>query len=281
MLPMDTLVEEIKQLIKRALEEDRAFDDITSKACIDADLNISSQIVLKQRGVIAGLEFLSYAFDPEIKIKRHVADGETHESGTLLATITGKARSILASERVALNLLQHATGVATQTNRFVIEVAGLDCAILDTRKTLPGLRALQKYAVRMGGGSNHRYDLSERFLIKDNHLAILGQRSSNPVADAIERARKFNPKIIIEIEVEDLAMLEEALKHKADIILLDNMSISMMKEAVAITKGRAYLEASGGIKLNNVRSVAETGVDAISIGALTHSVPSIDISLEL
>jgi nicotinate-nucleotide pyrophosphorylase (carboxylating) len=281
---MNTFFEEIKELIKKALEEDKAFNDITSKSCIDDDIYIASRIVLKQKGVVAGLEFLPlvfHAIDPELKIQTHVKDGEIVEAKTTLATITGKARSILSAERVALNIVQHASAVATQTQRFVVEVAGLDCAILDTRKTLPGLRALQRYGVRMGGGKNHRYDLSERFLIKDNHLAILEKSSSSPVGDAIERARSYNPRIMIEIEVEDLEMLRQALDHKADIILLDNMNTALMEEAVSITNGRAYLEASGGIHLNNVRAVAETGVNAISIGALTHSVLSIDISLEI
>jgi nicotinate-nucleotide pyrophosphorylase (carboxylating) len=199
----------------------------------------------------------------------------------VIASMKGKAHSILAGERTLLNLLQHASGIAHLTAQCVSAVKGFQCDILDTRKTLPGLRAFQKYAVTVGGGKNHRFHLQEHFLIKNNHLKILKETASRPVYEAIRRARALHPEAKIEIEVENLAMLEEALEEKADLIMLDNMNPSLVAEAVRIARAQAYLEASGGITLDNVRKYAAAGVDGISIGALTHSAKAVDISLRM
>jgi nicotinate-nucleotide pyrophosphorylase (carboxylating) len=264
---------EIAEIITRSLKEDCIEQDITSLACIDPDTVVSADFLLKEDAKIAGLAFLP-AFFSGLDISFAVNEGEECKAQTVLARVKGPAQSILSRERSALNFLQHASAIATLTARFVKEVADLECDILDTRKTLPSLRALQKYAVRIGGGKNHRYDLASHFLIKDNHLA------KGTIKEAIARARKFDPDKIIEVEVTTLAQLEEALQAMPERILLDNMSLEEMQKAVILAKGRAYLEASGGITLACVRSVAETGVNGISIGALTHSACAIDISLE-
>jgi len=281
---MNQQTQDIKHAIVIALREDRARDDITSEACLPEEAQVRADIVLKQNAKIAGLAFLPWVFeavDPDVKFEMIAEDGIQAESGTVLATIRGKARSLLAAERVALNIVQHASGIATLTAAYVKEIEGFACDILDTRKTLPGLRALQKYAVKVGGGKNHRFHLQEAFLIKNNHIQVLRKYHDTPLSEAIIRARALQPEAKIEIEVEDIAMLKEALAAKADLILLDNMPTEMMKECVEITAGRAYLEASGGMTLKRLRETAESGVNGISIGALTHSVSAIDISLRV
>jgi nicotinate-nucleotide pyrophosphorylase (carboxylating) len=282
------LIEDLESSVKRsidyALEEDQVHEDITSLAAISPDRRGKAQVIAKQRLRLAGLIFLPSVFqavDEALDIQLHAEEGQDCEKGEVLATIYGSARSILAGERTGLNLLQHAAGIATITGKCVQEVSGFDCDILDTRKTLPGLRALQKYAVKIGGGKNHRVSLSDRFLIKNNHLALVRMDFTSPISEAIRRARALRPEVKIEVEVENLAQLAEALESNADLILLDNMDVETVREAVRITCGRAYLEASGGMNLSNIRAYAEAGVNGISIGALTHSVAAADICLRV
>lgn len=281
---MEHLEQEVRRTIILALNEDRTAKDITSQACVSENRWVRADFVLKQNSRVAGLRFLPWiceTIDSSLKWQVHAFEGGDYGEGMILASIEGTARSILAGERTALNLLQHASGVAHLTSRYVDAVKEFPCEILDTRKTLPGLRAIQKYAVKMGGGKNHRFHLEERFLIKNNHLALLKETTARPVLEAIHRARILQPQAKIEVEVESLAALEEALQGKADVILLDNMFPSAVVEAVKIAGGKAYLEASGGITLENVREYAAAGVNGISIGALTHSVAAVDISLRI
>lgn len=262
--------------IRIALEEDRSQQDITSLACVDESRAVA-HILLKQSGWIAGLKFLPQIFsfhDPLITCSLLQEEGSFCKKGTLLAQLSGPARSLLSGERVALNLLQHLSGVATLTARCVQRVKKTKCQILDTRKTLPGLRALQKYAVKIGGGTNHRMDLSDQILIKNNHLAL-----TPSITECVMRAKKTGKKV--EIEVNHLDELKEAIEAKADKALLDNMSPSDIRECVRFNEGRIFLEASGGIRLNNIKKYAETGVDGISIGALTHSAPALDICMRI
>jgi nicotinate-nucleotide pyrophosphorylase (carboxylating) len=281
---MDRLEQEVRRTIRLALEEDRSHRDITSQACIPPNYKTKATFHLKQRSKIAGLCFLPWICemtDPALQCQLLAEDGKNYEKGMTLAVLDGPAHSILAMERTTLNLLQHASGIAEMTSQYVAAVEGTACDVLDTRKTLPGLRAIQKYAVLTGGGKNHRYHLEERFLIKNNHLKLLDANSTRPIADAIRRARAFNPLVKIEVEVENLSGLEEALEEKPDIVMLDNMSSSLVAQAVTLAGGRTYLEASGGITLKNIRDYAASGVNGISIGALTHSVSAIDISLKV
>jgi len=280
----DTFLDQhVLKAVAFALEEDKAQEDITSHACIDTSAHVRAQLLLKQRARIAGLSFLSCILDKAgiSPFQLHAQEGGDYDAGTLLASIEGNAHALLRMERTMLNLIQHASGIATLTAQFVQEVAGYSCAILDTRKTLPGLRAIQKYAVRTGGGKNHRFDLKERILIKNNHLSILGRSTENPISAAIENARLKSQGIAIEVEINSLDMLQAALDAKPDAILLDNMPPESVAEAVRRAQRTVYLEASGGITLSNVRTYAQTGVDAVSIGALTHSAPAIDISLRM
>lgn len=281
---MQYLEQEVRRTILLALNEDRSSHDITSQACVSRDKQTSADFVLKQHSKVAGLRFLPWIcemLDPSLQWKIHVSEGTDNLPGTILASIEGSALSILAGERTVLNLLQHASGIAHLTMQYVKAVDGFDCEILDTRKTLPGLRAIQKYAVTVGGGKNHRFHLEERFLIKNNHLTLLKETSSQPVLEAIHRAKVLQPEAKIEVEVEDLAMLEQALEGRAEVILLDNMSLQTIAKAVQIARGKAYLEASRGITLANVRDYASTGINGISIGALTHSANAVDISLRM
>src|SRR5579862_229792 len=280
----DTFLDQhILKAVALALEEDKAQEDITSQACIDTSAHVRAELVLKQRARIAGLTFLSCILDKAgiSAFHLHAQEGGDYDAGTLLASIEGNAHALLRTERTVLNLIQHISGIATLTAQFVQEVEGYSCAILDTRKTLPGLRAIQKYAVRTGGGKNHRFDLKERILIKNNHLSILGRSTENPISAAIENARLKSQGIAIEVEINSLDMLQAALDAKPDAILLDNMPPESVAEAVRRAQRTVYLEASGGITLSNVRTYAQTGVDAVSIGALTHSAPAIDISLRM
>lgn len=281
---MEHLEQEVRRTVLLALNEDRSTRDITSQACISPEKMIRADFVLKQSSKVAGLRFLPWiceVLDASLKWQAHAFEGREYNDGMVLASMEGRAHAILAGERTALNLLQHASGIAHLTTQYVKAVEGLNCEILDTRKTLPGLRAIQKYAVAVGGGKNHRFHLEERFLIKNNHLTLLKEVSSHPILEAIRRAKILQPKAKIEIEVESLDALEEALQGGADLILLDNMSPTTIAKAVKITQGKAYLEASGGITLTNVREYASAGVNGISIGALTHSVAAVDISLRI
>ena len=273
---------EVERILKSALAEDVGSGDVTSLSIVPPGRTISGRYIAKEDGVLCGLEVVARAFallDASIAFTALAADGDRVRKGDVIATVSGDARAILAGERVGLNLLQHMSGVATQTARAVAAVAGTGAKIVDTRKTTPGLRVLDKYAVRMGGGGNHRFNLADGVLIKDNHIVAAGG-----IAAAVAAARARAPHSLkIEVEVETLEQLREALEAGADIIMLDNMPTETMREAVRLVAGRALTEASGnmGDKTDaELRAVAETGVDLISIGALTHSVKALDISLK-
>lgn len=272
-------------IVDLALAEDIGTGDVTTLATISAEATARGAIVAKQAGVLSGIDVAGFVFsrvDPRIVFAASVANGAQIEPGDELATIAGPARSVLTAERVALNLLQRLSGVATLTAAYVAAVAGTNARIVDTRKTTPGLRLLEKAAVRHGGGFNHRFGLADGVLIKDNHLAALGEPGSDRVTRAVCLARREAPHTLrIEVEVTTLAEVAEAVAANADVILLDNMDLASMRRAVELVAGRALLEASGGITLERVRAMAETGVDLISAGALTHSAPALDLSLEL
>jgi nicotinate-nucleotide pyrophosphorylase (carboxylating) len=277
---MQTQVEAIIQL---ALSEDIGSGDLTARSVIPGTARASGQMQLKSPGVISGLDVVGRvcgAVDPEIAWQPLVEDGCAFDTRTVIGEIDGPARSVLTAERTALNFLQRLSGVATLTRTFVEAVAGTGVRIVDTRKTTPGMRVLEKQAVRDGGGSNHRIGLFDGVMIKDNHIAALG--GDDAIGEAVARARTRIPHTVkVEIEVANLDQLRLALDSGAEIILLDNMPVEMLREAVQITAGRAILEASGGVNLATVRAIAETGVDLISVGALTHSAPALDISLDL
>jgi nicotinate-nucleotide pyrophosphorylase (carboxylating) len=270
----------IEPIVRHALEEDLGrAGDVTSELTVPADRRIMAKLAARKAGTIAGLIAAQRAFelvDPSLEFAVMLPDGSQAAAGANLATIEGSARSILTAERVALNFAGHLSGVATATRALVDAVAGTKARIVETRKTTPGLRLLEKYAVRCGGGFNHRFGLDDAVLIKDNHLVAAGG-----IAPAIERVRAgLGHMAKIELEVDSLAQLEEALALGVDTILLDNMSPDDLKRAVATTKGRAILEASGNVTLSTVRAIAETGVDYISSGAITHSAPNLDVALD-
>jgi nicotinate-nucleotide pyrophosphorylase (carboxylating) len=272
----------IREAAARALGEDRGPADITTLACVKADVQASARIFAKEPCVLAGLPVTEQVFreqDVMLKLTARAADGTTLQAGDTVLEISGSAASILTGERCALNFLQQLSGVATQTRRFVEAVAGTNTKILDTRKTIPGLRALQKYAVRCGGGVNHRFGLYDRFLIKDNHLALMG--AGNRLAEAIRAARSLDPDAVLEVEVDRLDQIPEIIAQGVDVLLLDNMSLEELRACVALIAGRVQTEASGNMSLERVGDVARTGVDFISVGALTHSIRSIDFSLEI
>ena len=270
----------IRDLVVRALAEDLGRGDVTSEACIPAELEGRAALVARQRLVVVGIPVIERTFaevDPRVKVAVHGKDGDLVERGTVIAHVSGPARSILMGERVALNFAQRLSGVTTKTRAFVDALPkGSKTRITDTRKTTPGLRALERWAVRCGGGHNHRDDLSSAVLIKDNHIAACGG-----VRIAIERARAHAPHTSrIECEVDRMEQLREALEAKADVILLDNFDDDALKEAVAITAGRALLEVSGGVTLERIPKMAAAGVDVISAGGLTHSAPAADLALD-
>jgi nicotinate-nucleotide pyrophosphorylase (carboxylating) len=271
---------QVEQIIESALSEDLSFGDVTTQALIPPDLEGRASILVKGDGVLAGMAVARAVFrhvDPALRIEVLIQDGARVRSGDVVATMVGKAASILKAERTALNFLCRLSGIATEAERYVAAVNGLEVQITDTRKTTPGMRVLEKYAVRMGGGQSHRRHLGDWVLIKDNHLAAL---PAVGLKEAIERARQSSP-LKVEIEVGSVGEAEEALDAGADIIMLDNMAVGEMKKVVELARGHALIEASGGITLENVRHVAEAGVDLISIGAITHSARALDLSLEL
>lgn len=276
--------EYLRRTIEAALAEDAASDDVTTGVLVAPDLDGKAVIVAKQAGVIAGLPVAAAVFravDPAFDVFRPlVSDGARVASGAVLAEVSDAVGTILRAERVALNFLQRLSGIATATAQLVDAVSGLPVHILDTRKTTPGLRPLEKYAVRMGGGQNHRRSLADGILVKDNHWRAL-KAAGIDMESAVARLREEAPDMRVEVEVTSLAEAREALAAAVDVLLLDNMSLEEMRQAVAMARGRALTEASGGITLENVRAVAETGVDFISVGAITHSAPALDISLEL
>jgi len=279
-----TDTQQVDQLVERALAEDLSRGDVTTEALIADAQQGKASIRAKAKGIIAGTDVARQVFlkvDPELKIDILVKDGGEVNPGDVIAKIEGKAASILRAERVALNFLQHLSGIASETARYVEAVKGLPAQIIDTRKTTPGLRALEKYAVAVGGGKNHRMHLGDAILIKDNHLAALRSQELS-IKEIVARARqKAGDKLKIEIEVRSPREAAEAADAGADIIMLDNMNLDEMRQAVKLINGRALVEASGGITLDKVRPVAETGVDLISVGALTHSAKALDMSLQL
>jgi nicotinate-nucleotide pyrophosphorylase (carboxylating) len=281
-MPSDKL--QIEEIVDRALAEDLGKGDVTTEALIPCDRQGTGFVVAKIEGVLAGINVAKQVFyrvDPGVKMEILLEDGARVKPGTRVASVSGNIASILKAERVALNFLQRLSGIASQTNRYVEAVRGLPVRIMDTRKTTPGLRALEKHAVKAGGGENHRMSLGDGILIKDNHLAALRSQGLN-IEEVVAKARQNSPeRMPVEVEVVTIAEASEAVEGGADIVMLDNMSPDDMREAVKSIGGRALVEASGGITLDNVRAVAETGVDFISIGALTHSVMALDISLEL
>ena len=268
----------IAETVERALREDLGTGDVTGRASVPDEARARAVIVQKQPGVIYGLACAEEAFRrlaPDVRIERKCSEGLKRDGGEV-AVIEGPARAILASERTALNLLGRLSGIATLTNSYVETVAGTKARILDTRKTTPGLRLLEKAAVAAGGGTNHRIGLFDAFLLKENHIAMAGG-----IASAVARCREANPSLLLEVEVRSLTELMEAIDSGADRIMLDNMDLGQMRTAVELTKARAELEASGGVNLESLRAIAETGVDWISVGALTHSAPTLDLSLLL
>lgn len=275
----------IEAAVRAALEEDGAFDDVTTRVAVPAAVWVRGAIVVNQAGVVVGVPVAAAAFaavDPTISFDAFALDGQRMGAGGRVAEIEGQAASILPAERVALNFLQRLSGVATLTASFADAVQGTRARILDTRKTTPGLRRLERYAVRAGGGGNHRFGLADGVLIKDNHLAAAREAGIDDIGDVIERARAAAPQTLrIEVEVTTAEEAREAAAAGADIILLDNMDVDTIGEALELVRGRALVEASGGVTLDNVRAIAETGVDFISVGALTHSAPALDISLDV
>ncbi|MGA8849242.1 MAG: carboxylating nicotinate-nucleotide diphosphorylase [Dehalococcoidia bacterium] len=297
---------QIEEIIDRALAEDLGKGDVTTEALIRGDQQGTGFIVAKKEGILAGIKVAKQVFQrvaPELKVEILLEDGARVKPGSRVAEVSGSIASILKAERVALNFPQRLSGIASETNRYVEAVKGLPVRIMDTRKTTPGLRSLEKYAVRIGGGENHRMNLGDGILIKDNHLAALRSQGLN-IKEIVAKARRNAPLSLrgfltpslrgakrrsnlrarqtqVEVEVGTVAEALEAVEAGADIVMLDNMNLEDMRKAVKSIRGRALIEASGGITLDNVRAVAETGVDFISIGALTHSARALDISLEL
>jgi len=275
---MAVAVDMLERVAFAALAEDLGDGDVTTEATVHVDATGSAELVVKEPGVVCGLavaEAVFRAVDPELRFERLVEEGASVAAGTAVARVAGPERAILTGERTALNFLARLSGIATLTRRYVDAVDGTGAAILDTRKTTPGLRALEKHAVATGGGRNHRFGLDDGVLVKDNHL-----RAAGSVTSAVERLRAATP-LPIEVECDTLEQVSEALAAGAEAILLDNMIPDQLRAAVALARGRARLEASGGVTLENVRAIAETGVDEISVGALTHSARSLDVSLEL
>ncbi len=274
----------IEEIMDCALAEDLGKGDVTTEALIPGLQQGTGFIVAKQEGILAGAGVAKQVFqrvDTELEVELLLEDGARVEPGSKVAKVIGSIASILKAERVALNFLQRLSGIASETDRYVARVEGLPVRIMDTRKTTPGLRLLEKYAVKVGGGKNHRMNLADGILIKDNHLAALGGQGLQ-IKEIVARARRNSPRqLTVEVEVATVSAALEAVGAGADVIMLDNMNLEDMRQAVELIAGRALVEASGGITLDNVWAVAETGVDFISIGALTHSSRALDISLEL
>jgi nicotinate-nucleotide pyrophosphorylase (carboxylating) len=278
---MDVLITpEIEQLIKSALQEDIGAGDLTTLSTVPRELRGKGLFRAKRDGVAAGLFLLEKVFsvlDAQVKLRCLSRDGDQVKQGTVVAEVEGPVRALLMGERTALNFLQRLSGTATLTRRYVDAVKEFPCKIIDTRKTTPGLRTLEKYAVRMGGGINHRIGLYDAALIKDNHIVAAGS-----IAKAVETVRRHAPFMArVEVECVDLKQVQEAIDAKADVIMLDNMGTKQMAEAVRLVNKRAWIEASGGITLERIREIAEAGVDFISIGALTHSAPAVDFNMKI
>jgi len=277
---MDILsAREIEDVIRRGLEEDAPSGDVTTNGLFDENETGTALLIAKQQGIIAGLMIAKKVFttiDPGFQFEAHIQEGARITPGDIIARLSGKKRALLTGERLALNILQRISGIATAAAAYVEAVKGLPVVILDTRKTVPGLRSLDKYGVRAGGARNHRQTLSDLAMIKDNHIKLAGG-----ITSAVKRLRAAVPAVRIEVETENLAEVREAIAAGADIIMLDNMPLETMRQAVALIGGTCETEASGNVRLDNVRAIAETGVDFISIGALTHSVAALDLSLKV
>lgn len=275
---------QVDRIIRRALEEDIPFGDLTTEVFVPAGAAAQAELVAREPGVLSGGEVFAQTFrnvDPTVEVTLHTEDGGRFEAGQTIASVNGAARPILTGERVALNLLQRMSGIATLTAAFVEAAAGSGARIVDTRKTTPGLRVLERYAVRCGGGRNHRFSLSDAVMAKDNHLAMLG-REAGDLPTAIRTARARIPHTVhIEVEVDRLDQIPGALEGGADTIMLDNFSAADLRRGVEMIGGRALVEASGGVTLETVAEIAQTGVDLISVGVLTHGVRALDLGLDL
>jgi nicotinate-nucleotide pyrophosphorylase (carboxylating) len=274
-----TTFQQVRELMQAAIEEDLGRGDVTTEATIAEHVISRARVIAKQEMVLAGMDVFAEvyaALDSAVHLKPSYNDGDLLSAGAVIAVLEGRARSLLAGERVALNFLQRLSGIATLTRQYVEAVRGYNVEIIDTRKTTPGWRLLEKYAVRVGGGKNHRHDLGDGVLIKDNHIVAAGG-----IKQAVDMARRHSHHLLkIEVEVETLEQVEKALQAGAEVIMLDNMSPAMLAEGVKIIGRRAVVEASGGVSLESVTAVARTGVDLISVGKLTHSAPAADIHVE-
>jgi len=275
----------VDTILRMALLEDAPWGDLTSQSLIPATASVTAQLAAREQGVFCGQDIVTAAFsltDPAITTDFHINDGEAFAHGAIIATIKGPARGILQAERVALNFAQRLSGIATLTAAYVAEAAGTKARIVDTRKTTPGLRLFERYAVRCGGGHNHRFSLSDAVMAKDNHLAVLAAHSSAPLTDSLLALRAVVPHTThLEVEVDRLDQIDAVLAANVDTVLLDNFSIDDLRTAVRRINGRALTEASGGVTLDLIRDIAATGVDLISIGALTHSVRALDLGLDI
>ncbi|WP_018290641.1 carboxylating nicotinate-nucleotide diphosphorylase [Verrucomicrobium sp. 3C] len=286
---MDLLGEEAREAVRRALQEDLGQGDVTSSGFLPKEASCRAEILAKERGVVCGLPVVQAVFrevsQESLQMEWAREEGALVEAGATVLSVSGPAAQILAAERTALNFLQHLSGVATLTRRFVERIDGTGARLLDTRKTLAGLRSLEKYAVRRGGGANHRVSLGDHVLVKDNHLALLKAAYpgswSKELGLRADRIRRLRPLVRVEVEAQSLEEVAELRSLPLDLLLLDNMSVEELQRAVRIVDGRMRLEASGGVSLENVRAIAQTGVDFISVGALTHSAKAMDFSLRV
>lgn len=275
---------EMKEAIARALHEDAPYGDITSENLIPRDAHVVAQLRAREAGMMSGVEVIVEVFaqiDTEISVQLNIADGQAFNAGELLATVSGNAQGVLRGERIALNFAQRMCGIATLTSQYVAAVAGTKAKILDTRKTTPGLRLFERAAVIAGGGHNHRFSLSDAVLIKDNHLAVLAHEGKNLTSELLELHKKIGPDIKIEVEVDRLDQISAVLVGKVDIIMLDNFTLEDLRKSVDLVDGQAVVEASGGVTLSTISDIAHTGVDVISVGALTHSVRSLDLGFDM
>jgi len=276
--------DQLDDIIRRALAEDAPWGDVTSEAFLPAGATASAALVAREPGVFSGGAVFARTFelvDADTSVEIGLDDGEPFAAGAVLARVDGSARAVLRGERIALNLVQRMSGIATLTARYVEAVQGTSARIVDTRKTTPGLRVLERQAVRDGGGRNHRFSLSDAVMAKDNHLAVLAA-AGVPVGDAIRAARaRIGHTVHLEVEVDRISQIEEVVSAGVDTIMLDNFTPDELREGVALVDGRALVEASGGVNLDTVRAIAETGVDVISVGALTHSVRALDLGLDV
>ncbi|WP_026545843.1 carboxylating nicotinate-nucleotide diphosphorylase [Arthrobacter sp. 35/47] len=276
---------DVDRIVSAALAEDAPWGDVTSQTLIPAEAQADAAVIAREPGIFCGVQVLESAMrltDPRIEVSFEVRDGEAFDAGSVLAVVSGPARSVLTAERVALNLAQRLSGIATLTARFVAEVAGTGARVVDTRKTTPGLRILERHAVRCGGGFNHRFSLSDAVMAKDNHLAVLTRGGTIDLTDALRAARRSLPHTVhFEVEVDRLDQIEPVLAAGVDTIMLDNFSLEDLATGVTQIAGRALVEASGNVRLETIGAIARTGVDIISSGALTHSVRALDLGLDL